>query len=1212
MCRPVTRFLGVAVLALAALTASVRSSPAMACIPAGSLGFTWFDWSSASAPVVVYLSPEDLSLIGSGGTIGHTGSGGGSDILDDGTIFNDFEEIFTACPVEKITDWSPVGAGGSAIRTNYTDRLFEPYSLSGPVRAGIQTVLADGTVHRYAAFTIIGSGGNPTIIQEAVAGPAIDVAYYKVVPSGATATQQKTVYRYDLVNDVDLGAWVSEATRELRQGQNLLVLRDGTVLVGWSGDFATSSVVKHYAADGTLLHTYTIVASASNETLNLVAARDDTTFWVAYGGSGFFGTLDEIRVSDGAVLHHHEVTFAQVSAVESAFGNTIDWQPSLGAFFITRQDCDCAMDYVIMEIRGAKKHGYTNDPRYRFFSLQGDGDDLVIKIPEALHAAPTKVVYRVKHGLSQRFTRVDSRSKFEMRGQVSSIDPTTLLSKDDAWVELRINDRVYANGDDYDLIDPNSPITGCKNAVTGLNTHNEYGWSIGMWQNEFLDCCYLDRNAAYCRPPLHQGPPTGDEVNDGELGPCPPPGPGGSSFDGAADGDRYVAPGGFPATYVQPTGEGTVATAADPVDHQDLSTLRTPLVSIDLTVCDGTLYRLAKSPLPQSGRAPADARVTRFGAIPYPFSNRFGSLAPQTWEVEIADEDGKFRALLASGPNRFYKRWTADAFLEDDDARLRNATRQRVARGRCITVLTGDQDQSLVLKFSDEYSRHDSAFSLDRPLPVALIGDIFQGGATSPDLPSVPHAADDIAAKAATIIGGEGSDEYRINDGVTPIGIIPLRLVGQVNLGGQLWDAYFVNLLADYSIPALFGSNLDPDCPASVRLDPALYDGSGTTQFLVPGYSPWDGYFANKYIEITWGDKTYWVTMIFGQGPVSLQHVLQKVPLSCNVNGIPENGDGTGALVDDASRLLVRLLDIILTGQTSGAWGPISAYADGIAKIRTSDFEAIKVIHDQRLSTRYRGAVIIDSQRAARDWLGDILQSFDIRLLINHHGQIGAAILDDKSSLANLTTYTDLHHIIEKTFRITSELSAELENSLTYDAGPEPASGRLTVGKSTARGEQSIQDWGEGEEYLAQPLTFVGLHRADVAGNVAAHRIAWTQNGITRGEFQIDLAGGALRGGQIIRVTHQAGIGQTGWRRRVLQTTDRVLMIDDEEFRSRVNWEDAHPILVKTLTGAETLHHDPDAGEDEPRVGFKPIGSEVAGTGWTIGSEVAGTAYRAG
>jgi hypothetical protein len=310
--------------------------------------------------------------------------------------------------------------------------------------------------------------------------------------------------------------------------------------------------------------------------------------------------------------------------------------------------------------------------------------------------------------------------------------------------------------------------------------------------------------------------------------------------------------------------------------------------------------------------------------------------------------------------------------------------------------------------------------------------------------------------------------------------------------------------------------------------------------------------------------------------------------------------------------LLVRLLDVILTGQTSGAWAAISTYDDGIAKIRTSDFEAIKAVDDARLSTRYRAAVIIDSQRAARDWLADILISFDIRLLLNHHGQIGAAILDDQSSLANLMTFTDLHHILDKTFRITSELSAELENSLTYDAGPEPASGRVTVGKGTVRGESSIRDWGDGEEYLAQPLTFLALHRGDVAGNVAAHRIAWTQNGITRGEFQIDLAGGALRGGQIIRVTHQAGIGQTGWRRRVLRATDRVLMIDDEEFRSRVNWEDAHPILVKTLTGGEPHHHDPDAGEDEPRVGFKPLGSEIGGTAWTLGSEVDGTAYRLG
>lgn len=695
--------------------------------------------------------------------------------------------------------------------------------------------------------------------------------------------------------------------------------------------------------------------------------------------------------------------------------------------------------------------------------------------------------------------------------------------------------------------------------------------------------------------------PPDEPPEPGERGECPPPGPGGSSFDGAPQGDRRVQPGGYPPTYVQPTGEGTVPSADDPDDPQPLDTIRVPLISCDLKVCDGTTYRLAKSPFPRPGEPQCDARVIRWPEVPYPSADRFGSLPSQTCEVEIADEDGKFRAMLATGANRFYKRWTADLYAEDNDARLAGTPRQRLARGRCITVRTGEQDQSLVLVFSDEYSRHDSPYSLDRMLPAELLGDIFADGASSPDLSVVPHASEQLASQAATMLLGEASDEYRAaeNPPVIPIGICKLHFLNTVLLGGEKWHAYFLCKYAVQGVPALFGSNLDLDCPASVRLDPALYDGSQDPDFLVPGYAPWDAYFSNRYITIVRNGVTYWVTMIFGRGPISEQHVNQKVPLSANVNGGEDVGDGSGTLIDDISRIVQWLLDRVFQKTTSGVWGDVARFTDGIAMIRTSDIEAIRLIHNARLSTRYRGAIIIDQQRAARDWLADICVSAGIQPGINHHGQITFRALDASSTLTGLRTFTDLAHIRDGSFKVTSELNAELENALPWEAGPEPASGRLTVPKSTLTADDSIDNWGD--TYTAQPITFVALHRPDVAGSVAAFRLLWTQDGITRGSFDIDLAGGSLRAGELINVTHLAGIGQTGWRRRLLQVTDRTLVVDDAEtstgWTTRVGWEDAEPVL---------------GNADRPAIGFHPLRSEGDDDAWILGSEVAGTAYKLG
>jgi hypothetical protein len=344
------------------------------------------------------------------------------------------------------------------------------------------------------------------------------------------------------------------------------------------------------------------------------------------------------------------------------------------------------------------------------------------------------------------------------------------------------------------------------------------------------------------------------------------------------------------------------------------------------------------------------------------------------------------------------------------------------------------------------------------------------------------------------------------------------------------------------------------------------------------------------------------VTVIFGRGPITTQHTEGKVPLSANIYGVPAD---SGLLIDDGASLLQWLLDHrVLRDTTSGAWGAVAQFPDGVAKIRTSDFDAVRAIHNAQLSTRFRSAFIIDQQRAARDWIADICVSLGIRLGLNHHGQITAHTLDLRPMLSSLRTFTDLQHIKKGSFQLTGELNAELENALAYDAGPEPATGRTTVPKTSRTADDSIRDWGDGDAYTAQPLTFMALHRPEVAAVVAAFRLILTQDGITRGGFEVDLAGGTLRAFQLIRLTHFAGIGTTGWRNRVLLVLTRLLHIDDALWLTGVTFEDAHVVLVQP--GAEP------GSDDESAYGFDPLGLEADDTATLLGSELAGTARRLG
>ena len=318
--------------------------------------------------------------------------------------------------------------------------------------------------------------------------------------------------------------------------------------------------------------------------------------------------------------------------------------------------------------------------------------------------------------------------------------------------------------------------------------------------------------------------------------------------------------------------------------------------------------------------------------------------------MSIADPDGAWRTLLQSGsPNRFYKRWQGHLYAEDGAERLAGTARRSLARGRCVTVRT-DEEYVITLSFSDEYSRHDSPFSLDREAPHVRIGDVFSihsVAANAPSLVPTTHLPEPMVALGTPILYGMVTDDFRIFDDppVVPIGINKAYYVGNFLIGDVLWHGYLVSLYAIKRVTALFGSDQNPDCPASVRLDPDIVG----DQFLVANsWYPWP--FVDTYIEWVKDGKTYWTTMFFGRGPISQAHVDGKVPISFNAEGIEDVGDGSGEVIDALAYIAQHFLDHpVLRGTTSGLWGATAQFSDGVAILRTSSFATVKAEHDLRL-----------------------------------------------------------------------------------------------------------------------------------------------------------------------------------------------------------------------------------------------------------------------
>jgi hypothetical protein len=865
--------------------------------------------------------------------------------------------------------------------------------------------------------------------------------------------------------------------------------------------------------------------------------------------------------------------------------------------------------FFFIEIRN------TNCPLETLLSVYRIGQDLVV-----YRNYSSTVEYRIYNCFT-----IGTYQKVEIRGKVNAMDSARNASAD-GWIEARINGIVYPTGTDVSQFDPNAPPPRCPVETAGITWRDDFiAGDVGTWDKVTfgpqgdLDCPYIKEVAAYCDD---------NEVFNRPGAKCDPAGPGGSSFDGSAEGPRIIHPGGFTATYSAPTGGGVPATASDPAEPQSLVDAATVLVSLDITLCDSTVFSVGQAPIVAAGRAFCQPLVTHFGTVEYPLSDRDGNFKGQVWDVDIADPSGVLRGYLDSATNRFYTRWEGHLYAETDVARLAGTARRSLARGRCVSVTT-PEDLIVRVTFADELTRQDSSTTLDREIPRFTIGEVFHGAGTTAtgmqflsmsvpidDKDAVAQPPEHLLDQALPLLYGECSDDWREaeNPPIGAVGICKAYLLGDVLLksGSEVWQCYLASqyALKDINANGIFGSNLNSECPGSVRLDMDALAGS----FLIPGHGNWSSYFATNYTDFLWGPQTYRCMVFYARGPISRQHVDGIVPISFNCLGIETVGDCSGTMIDDIPYIAQHYLDHPIIQQTlTGNWNAVATFADGVAKLRTTTFAAVKAIHDARISTRYRGRLIIDKKRSGKDWLSEILVAGNMRAGINHHGQVVVTTLDDAQSLASLTTYTDQAHIQDGSFKVTSERSADLENSVRYDWGPEPATGRLTGAAAVLTDGPSQTNWGLAK---AEDLHYVATGRQNVADDVTGRRIIQTRDGITSGDVTIDLAGTALVGGQVIRLTDFRGLGASGWTNRLLCVAGRVLNPNvshppqPDDLTMTVHWEDVQRMLAAP-SGAVGGGVTSD-GSTTRAVGFSPVGTTAGGNGWTVGDTASGNGWRVG
>jgi hypothetical protein len=608
---------------------------------------------------------------------------------------------------------------------------------------------------------------------------------------------------------------------------------------------------------------------------------------------------------------------------------------------------------------------------------------------------------------------------------------------------------------------------------------------------------------------------------------------------------RVIPPGGeVPSYHTCNSGGGTPATTANPADATSLVTCKTPMVHIKWYLPDGSVRRYGKRAFTSTNGQSVSARVLRYGGVSQVLADRHGSFQASQWTVTLSDYDRAIRTILSTASTKYIDGKEMEMWIEDHSA----GTQPFVLARGVITDYKFRPDLTVDITVTDPLGYRYSSVSIDRPIPHRVWRkELF---------PGLPEEA---SGRPQAIIYGEESDDYtwslvpeRIPVGILPVVYLgPANTISGVGIPGGEWDAYGICGHAISCVQSLFASNL-LESPGPVRMPTSTYG----SEFLLPGIN------VPKYYDITGSDGvTERVCLMFATGERSEQHIAGTVPITINLAGIEATGDGSGSTISETALQFQHFLSYwVVQNYLTGNWGAVPTFGDGTGKVRSSMFTATNAVHAARLGTAqgYQGSMYIGDQKPAREWSKEFQAGGDMRLGVNHQGQLLVTTLDHTQSTSGLTTFTDEDHMVEQSFQIDPQIS-EIFNIYSYEYGVEPATGRNAGQAQTIRHLVSITNHGE---RVAQASVNRATRQKPTADDVANRALMQSYDAPTDVSFDLDLRGTALKLGQIIKVTHYQGVGPLGWTDRNLVVTGVTAYPDEDNFSTSIECEDWHDVLA--------------------------------------------------
>lgn len=600
-----------------------------------------------------------------------------------------------------------------------------------------------------------------------------------------------------------------------------------------------------------------------------------------------------------------------------------------------------------------------------------------------------------------------------------------------------------------------------------------------------------------------------------------------------------------PGSGVEPT-NGTTICGADPV-------YKTVRIQTD---AGEKRYSYGDLPL---GKTFRESRILSIGPIRRALSDLTGRMETARTTIRIWDGDGTLRGLAASGSLRLNKRVDVYAATE---AQLRaDATERRIA-----SLLIRDfkfDGLTCTLQCEDYFGSILGEYGARVMIPKRTLGPA--------DFPNLPI---ELYGKPVPIGYGLLSDE---SFGSNAIGIAPAIFVGARRLSdGQDWDEYVVYGHAATSWQSIFASNLGLDAdlkpkPRPVKMDLASLEG---VEFLVPTYAGWNAIVGSDPF-VDYNGHRY--AVFFARGERSLDHRTGKCPISVNVPGVENVGDGSGTLITE---LWLQILHFInnfwIQSYQTGNWLSYPTVNGVYSRIATLSFAAMNALTAARLggspSIGYLGAWMLGQDGTQKDIssaLGQLLRDVDGDVGIDRHGRIIASAMT--TSTASVASFVDtqqeitdgsfaanrrmpylynavqikyMRNYVPETrseFAIDSARTAYLWWADGWLAGGYPAYGTVQLEDSVSQSEVT----GIGERRLLD-LEGWSLRDPTTAFSVGAYKLARLSDGPIYSELTTGLCGDNVDVGDYYAVTSQEGMDTSGWTAKKLRCEAIMYLLDED------------------------------------------------------------------